>query len=370
MKIAILGLQEFKSEESLDINFKHLHELIRRLADRGHEITLFGDAHEQHLFHHPRIEYVTVPSTLNTVRLSIFYARHIRSVDVIHVLSLRHAWVLPLLATFFKNIPRVIDIRQFSFSKSAEGKAQAQNLVSMVKTHADQIIVPFASVKRYIFAHQGRFTHAVHDGIDFEAIRQPKRTALPRGLAKRDYIVMDVENGVNTKLMIQALAKQSRETPVICLGQNLSEEVAELIGSTPHFYLVKPTRESETDALIAYAKLYIHTQKNPEYIRFVKKALVFGTPLVAPETLTLREVFGRDYLAYTSGNLSSILNVVHFARQESALMVRMADRALTRAQEELTLEGNVNRLIYIWANAYRAKELQTSVQAVDVLSRI
>jgi hypothetical protein len=370
MKIALLGLQEFKSEESLDTNFKHLQELIRRLADRGHEITLFGNAHEQHLFHHPRIEYVVVPSTLNTVRLSIFYARHIRSVDVIHVLSLRHAWVLPLLATFFKNTPRVIDIRQFSFAKSAEGKAQAQNLVSMVKTHADQIIVPFASVKRYIFANQGRFTHAVHDGIEFEAIREPKRTTLPRGLAQRDYIVMDVENGVNTKLMIQALAKQSLQLPVICLGQDISEEVRELISSTPHFYLVSPTRESEIDAMIAHAKLYIHTQKNPESIRLVKKALVFGTPLVAPETLTLRELYGRDYLAYTSGNLSSILNITYFARQESALMVRMADRALMKAKEELTLEGNVNRMIYIWANAYRAKELQNSSQAVDVLSRI
>lgn len=150
--------------------------------------------------------------------------------------------------------------------------------------------------------------------------------------------------------------------------QNPSQELQELVAGTPNFFPLIPTRDAETDALITHAKLYIHTQKNPEYIRMVKKALVFGTPVVAPEALTLRELFGREYLAYTSGNLSSILNAVYFAFQESAIMVRMANRALVTAEEELTLEGNVNRMIYIWANAYRAKELQQSAQSVDVLS--
>jgi glycosyltransferase involved in cell wall biosynthesis len=370
MKIAILGLQEFSSADVSDTNFWHLQNLLHRLADRGHELVVFVSAHDAHLFSHSSIQCIIVPNRSHALRLLYLYLRHIKSVDVVHVLSLRQAWLLPILSIFFPRIPRIIDIRQCLFEKSLAGKKRAAYLVDLSKNYADQIIVPFRVLKQIIFAQQSRLTHFVPDSLDIASVSPPKNICIPQHLRHTKYLVLDVSHPIQSKLLIKAIAKHAPMLPVICIGQSIAPEILDIIQTSPCLYTVQSTRESEINAYIAHAYLYIHTQKNPEHLRLVRKSLMFGTPVLGPESVTLRELFGRNYLAYISGNYSSILNLVYFALDESELLHRMSHRALLEAKENLSLEGNVNRLIYIWANAYRSKEIQHSGQAVDVLSQV
>lgn len=364
MVIAFVGSRGLPYQSTQDRKEANLEQVALRLVEKGHDVQVFTDPTYSDL---DVYQGITLTPTESSTWSKVQALRKIKNLDVLHLLSLNDAWVGFWISVLRPEVRIIAEIHDYTFNPKIEtARERKQIQVYLIKQFADQIITPREDVYQMFAQEAKRKTTLVYPGISVQ--RTKKNGGIKTwDLVRRQYLLVESYSNrdqKNLKLIIEAYKKLYHPYPLVITGsvdpslkQRYASESVLFIGA------ISGTTERE---VISNARYVIPSSSRKEDQTFLHLALAHATPVLAERTELNTELIGQSALYFCHENLGSIICMMKFIESVYPIMSDRAIKFAKVAEDLFSPEGQVNRYLYLYVNAYQQKRFWKEPAGVRV----
>lgn len=345
MRVAILGTRGVPARYGGFETFAE--ELGARLADAGHDVTVYGRSRwvpaGQKRYRGMRIVRLPAPASkyLETVVHTLFSAIHAipRRWDVVYVCNLANVPAVVLLRLSGKRVVLNVDGLEWQRAKwSGIGRAYYRFCAWVAGRLPVELVTDARVIQDYYQTAYRRTTVYFPYGTDLEPV--PDDGTLGRlGLTAGRYVlyVSRLEPENNADVVITAYASVNTDMPLAVVGDApyASEYIGRLNASAdrdPRVRMLGAHYGQEYRVLRSHAAAYVQATEVGGTHPALVEAMGYGNAIAANDVPEHREVLGDTALYYTdTDQLSSALQRL---LDDAQLNARLREAVQQRAREE------------------------------------
>lgn len=354
MVIVFAGSRGIPYRSTYDRQEYHLELTALALREKGHKVEILTDPDYSSLSHYRDIPLHQVANIWE----KLWTIRQISNLNIIHLTQMDWALVLGV-KLFFPHIRIIVE----------------QTISVMPERHLrwsrhwiDQYITSREDRQTYIKSLTKKPVHMVPRGLDIHLTKHNGHIKT-WGLTRRKYLLFDTEPGYsenNLRLALIAGYKSLLDYPLVVMGR-VDPQLKYMF---PHVIFTGPLQGQQERELIANARFFIDTAPDKGDKHPLMLALGHATPVLSPRDSVHMNLVNRHGLHYSIENMSSLIHNMRFMEEAYSMLSQFAYDYAKTFRENHTLEGQINRYIYIYVNSFvreRKHQLQKSTASSIVI---
>lgn len=388
MKIAVIGARGIPAKFG-EIE-RYCQELYPQIVARGHEVDLYVQPsyHQQSwfssfiyqkmkvvtLFSLPGKQFTWLNSALNTIWATF------GNYDVIHLHGITAAW-FAWFPQLFSNSSIVFTCHQLESHAAISHQAFWRLsfwLEKMAVEYADEIVVTTHELANYFFRKYGVCSHYIANApakYQQNDIQFGVREAF--GLEQQQYILYlgTFEPNQRLDLLIEVFQKLQPRNWKLVLAGDISHSfqytinLLQMARQQNNIIFTGEISGNFLAELMGGAGIFVEPSagNNLSFSVGMLDAMRAGIPIVASDTMTHRQLIGRDRgLLFEAGQFDSLLVQLEYAMSRPNLLLTMAKKA----QTYIAINHNWDKVIY--KNLFLYLQLTTKIpsqqphQAIDI----
>lgn len=362
MVIAFTGTRGLPYRSTSDRKEYRLELSALTLAQRNHEVHVLADPVYSDL---DRYQSIKIHPTRSNIWSQFWTIKRIPKLDVLHVMSLDQALLVALVSLFLPQVRILFEAHDYHTSK-ADTQAQWNILrrVDLVTKFADEIIVDRPDLYEFFRDRSNTPVHLLSQPLDIHLTRQ-NRSIKTWNLSRRKYVLIHShpqQDQITLRLILVAIQKNLLPWPVVILG-NVSADIRAEFESQNVYFPGTTSGQTERE-IIANARYFIDSSASAEDKTPLHMALAHATPVLVERTEVQQHWLSNKGLYYSRENLSSLIHTIRFMEEHYQILTEFAYAHAPQTRELHTVDGFVNRLIFIYVNAF-VKKRQKEVQSME-----
>lgn len=352
MVVVFAGSRGIPYQSSYDRQEYHLELTALSLKEKGHTVEVLTDPDYSSLSHYRGIRLHQVANIWG----KLWAIRNISEVNVIHLMQMD--WLLAFGVKIF--FPHIRIILEQTTSEIPSWK------LTWSRHIIDEYITPRADTQKYLNSFITNPVHTVSRGIDIHLTKQNGHIKT-WGLTRRKYLLFDTERGYsekNLRLALIAGYKSQLDYPFVVMG-SIDPQFKHMF---PQVTFTGPLQGNQEREMIANARFFIDTAPDKGDKHPLMLALGHATPVLSHRDSVHMNLVNRHGLHYTKENISSFIHNMRFMEEAYSVLAQFAYDYAKEFRENHTVEGQVNKYIYIYVNAFvkekqrqLAKESESSI---------
>ncbi len=353
MVIAFVGSRGLPYQSTQDRKEANLEQVALRLVEKGHDVHVFADPTYTDL---DVYQGITLTPTASSTWSKVQALRKIKNLDVLHLLSLNDAWVGFWISVLRPDVRIIAEIHDYTFNPNIETARERKQIQAyLIKQFADEIIAPREDVYQFFAKDAQAKTTLVYPGLSVQ--RTKKNGGIKTwDLVRRQYLLVESyanRDQKNLKLIIEAYKKLYHDYPLVVTG-SVTPEMKKKYASEMVLFIGSVSGATERE-VISNARYVIPSSTAKEDRTFLYMALAHATPVLAERQDLNMDLIEQNALYYCHENLGSIINMMKFMEGVYPIMSERAIKYAKHIEDLLSPEGQVNRYVYLYVNAYQKK---------------
>lgn len=351
MIIAFVGSKGIPYNSSLDRKEYNLEIVAKELNKRNHSVFVLSEPNYTNLDSYQGINIIY---SRNNIWSKFQAIKKIKNLDILHILSIKDIYIAVWVSIFMPKVRIILDYNDYTFNKKSNLEFQSILLKTYLsKFLIDQVITDkldiYNLLSKVISSKVSLIRKAIpnHINSNFENDWkiQNKKYILVNSYSKKDQL--------NLKLIIESYKKIKSNYPLIIVGSVINR-IKNNYSSDKIIFIGEISGKSERD-IISNAKYFIESSSGKEDQFRLYTALVNSVPVLVPRNLNNSSLIKQNGLYFIDNNLSSIFNMFKFMEGVYHLMTIRSVKLAPKIQELFTLDGQINKYIFVYVNAFQSK---------------
>lgn len=351
MVIAFVGSKGIPYNSNLDRKEYNLELIAKELNRRNHSVYVLSNPNYTNLDSYQGVNIIYSKDNSWSKFQTI---RKIKNLDILHILSIKDIYIAIWVSIFMPKVRIILDYNDYTFNKNSNIEFQKILLKTYLsKFLVDEIITDKLDtynllskiIKSKVSLVRKAIPYHINSNSDNDWKIQNKKYILVNSYSKK--------NQLNLKLIIESYKKIKSDYPLIVMGSVISR-IKTNYSSNKIIFIGDVSGKSERD-LISNAKYFIESSSGKEDQFRLYTALINAVPVLVSRNLNNNSLIKQNGLYFVDNNLSSIFNMLKFMEGVYHLMTIRAINFAPKARELFTLDGQINKYIFIYVNAFRSK---------------
>ena len=352
MVIAFVGTKGIPYQNTRDRNEYNLECIAIELVKKGHDIYVFGDPN-----YTQNTDYkgISIVPTKQTVRDIIKQLKKIKNLDIVHIRSLKFAWVAFWVSIYMPHIRIIFDYHDYSFTNTPTNR-RAYRILSYISAQFSDGLIIHNPYLRHVFrnSYQSKL-YMIPTGV--EEISEIQSSHTFKNMYPQRYIVLNsslYRDSKGLELWIKAYRRHTLNYPIIVLGQ-VMPQIRKQYQSSTILFVGELSGNTEKE-LIANAALFVELSRDQEDKYPLSLALTEGVPVLACRGIWNKKLIGNHGIFFSSLNYSSIITALNTVEDMSLLLSRRAAQYTPIIRDTLSLERQVDMYILTYLRTFQLKE--------------